>query len=150
MRILVIEDDAETADFVSKGLAGDSHDTSVARGGKEGLRRAMAETWDLLIVDWMLPELDGLTIVKELRKAGATVPVLFLTTLGGVDDRVNGLNAGADDYLVKPFSFAELLARVAALGRRPALQVETVLTVADLEIDLLARTAARAGNPIEL
>jgi two-component system, OmpR family, response regulator len=151
MKILLIEDDFETAEFVSNGLSADHHDTSVARAGQDGLKRALAETWDLLIVDRMLPQMDGLTLVKELRKAGATLPVLFLTTLGGVDDRVNGLNAGADDYLVKPFSFAELLARVAALGRRrPGLAVETVLTVADLEINLLTRTATRAGTPIEL
>jgi two-component system OmpR family response regulator len=151
MKILLIEDDWETAEFVSNGLSVDHHDTSVARDGEDGLKRALSEAWDLLIVDRMLPLMDGLTLVKELRKARATLPVLFLTTLGGVDDRVNGLNAGADDYLVKPFSFAELLARVAALGRRrPGLAVETVLTVADLEINLLTRTATRAGVPIEL
>jgi len=99
----------------------------------------------------MLPELDGLSIVKELRLTGAVTPVLFLTTLGGVDDRVTGLNAGADDYLVKPFSFSELLARVAALGRRsPRLAVETTLSIADLEIDLLGRTVTRGGIPVDL
>jgi len=151
MRILLIEDDAETAYYISRGLSEDGHDTSTAHDGREGLRLAGAENWDLLIVDRMLPEMDGLSIVQALRSAGSTTPVLFLTTLGGVDDRVHGLNAGADDYLVKPFSFAELLARVAALGRRsPRLAVETNLKIADLEIDLLARTVVRGGTPIEL
>jgi two-component system OmpR family response regulator len=151
MRILLIEDDAETAYYISRGLSEDGHDTSTAHDGREGLRLAGAQDWDLLIVDRMLPEMDGLSIVQALRSAGSITPVLFLTTLGGVDDRVHGLNAGADDYLVKPFSFAELLARVAALGRRsPRLAVETSLKIADLEIDLLARTVVRGGTPIEL
>jgi two-component system, OmpR family, response regulator len=151
MRILLIEDDAETAYYISRGLSEDGHSTSTAHDGREGLRLAGAEDWDLLIVDRMLPEMDGLSIVQALRSAGSITPVLFLTTLGGVDDRVHGLNAGADDYLVKPFSFAELLARVAALGRRsPRLAVETNLKIADLEIDLLARTVVRGGSPIEL
>jgi two-component system, OmpR family, response regulator len=151
MRILLIEDDAETAYYISRGLSEDGHTISSARDGREGLRLAGSEDWDLLIVDRMLPEIDGLSVVQALRNAGRITPVLFLTTLGGVDDRVHGLNAGADDYLVKPFSFAELLARVAALGRRnPRLAVETNLKIADLEIDLLARTVARGGAPIEL
>jgi two-component system OmpR family response regulator len=151
MRILLIEDDAETAYYISRGLSEDGHSTSTAHDGREGLRLAGAEDWDLLIVDRMLPEMDGLSIVQALRSAGSITPVLFLTTLGGVDDRVHGLNAGADDYLVKPFSFAELLARVAALGRRsPRLAVETNLKIADLEIDLLARTVVRGGTAIEL
>jgi two-component system, OmpR family, response regulator len=151
MKILLIEDDAETAGFVTNGLVSENHVVSVAADGREGLGRARGEQWDLLIVDRMLPLMDGLTLVRELRNSGASVPILFLTTLGGVDDRVNGLNAGADDYLVKPFSFAELLARVAALGRRrPGLALETTLTVADLEINLLTRTVTRAGVRIDL
>jgi two-component system, OmpR family, response regulator len=151
MKILLIEDDAETAVFVANGLVLENHTVSVSADGHEGLERARSEQWDLLIVDRMLPQMDGLTLVRELRDSGASVPILFLTTLGGVDDRVNGLNAGADDYLVKPFSFAELLARVAALGRRrPGLALETSLTVADLEINLLTRTVTRAGVRIEL
>jgi two-component system OmpR family response regulator len=151
MRILLIEDDAETAHYIADGLSVDGHSTIVARDGREGLERARSESWDLLIVDRMLPGLDGLAIVRELRAAQCASPVLFLTTLGGVDDRVHGLNAGADDYLVKPFSFAELLARVAALGRRRLmLAIETRLKVADLEIDLLARTATRNGSAIDL
>jgi two-component system OmpR family response regulator len=151
MKILLVEDDEETAYYIAHGLAADGHESDVSRDGHEGLRRASAESWDLLVVDRMLPGMDGLSVVRELRAAGCITPVLFLTTLGGVDDRVQGLNAGADDYLVKPFSFAELRARVEALGRRRAsLAVETRLKVADLEIDLLARTASRAGVPIEL
>jgi two-component system OmpR family response regulator len=151
MRVLLIEDDRETAHYISLGLSGAGHEISIAENGRGGLQRASAEKWDLLIVDRMLPEIDGLRVVQDLRHAGAVTPVLFLTTLGGVDDRVAGLNAGADDYLVKPFSFAELLARVAALGRRtPRLAVETTLSIADLEIDLMARTVTRAGNPVEL
>jgi two-component system OmpR family response regulator len=151
MRILLIEDDHETAHYISVGLSGDGHEIAIARNGRDGLNRANSEKWDLLIVDRMLPELDGLSIVKELRLTGAVTPVLFLTTLGGVDDRVTGLNAGADDYLVKPFSFSELLARVAALGRRsPRLAVETTLSIADLQIDLLGRTVTRGGVAVEL
>jgi two-component system OmpR family response regulator len=151
MRILLIEDDHETAHYISVGLSGDGHQIAIARNGRDGLNRANSEKWDLLIIYRMLPELDGLSIVKELRLTGAVTPVLFLTTLGGVDDRVTGLNAGADDYLVKPFSFSELLARVAALGRRsPRLAVETTLSIADLEIDLLGRTVTRGGIAVEL
>jgi two-component system, OmpR family, response regulator len=151
MKILLIEDDIETAHYILRGLAEDGHAASLASDGREGLDRAIAEDWDLLIVDRMLPELDGLSLVHSLRKTGRMTAVLFLTTLGGVDDRVHGLNAGADDYLVKPFAFSELLARVAALGRRaqrPA--VETRLRVADLEMDLLARTVIRGGEPVDL
>jgi two-component system OmpR family response regulator len=151
MRILLIEDDVETAYYIAHGLSADGHETIVACDGRDGLKRASSEAWDLVIVDRMLPALDGMSIVRELRAARCITPVLFLTTLGGVDDRVLGLNAGADDYLVKPFSFAELLARVAALGRRSAkLAVDTKLRVADLEVDLLARTATRGGVLIDL
>jgi two-component system OmpR family response regulator len=151
MRILLIEDDTETAYYISHGLSGGGHQIAIARDGREGLHRALSKPWDLLIVDRMLPELDGLSLVQEVRLHSIDTPVLFLTTLGGVDDRVIGLNAGADDYLVKPFSFAELLARVAALGRRqPRPTVETRLRLADLEINLLDRTVTRGGHRIEL
>jgi two-component system, OmpR family, response regulator len=151
MKILLIEDDVETAAYVANGLAGERHEIAVSPLGNAGLKRALNESWDLLIVDRMLPELDGLSIVRRLRSSGVVTPVLFLTTLGGVDDRVDGLNAGADDYLVKPFSFAELLARVAALGRRnQAFAASTLLTVADLELNLLTRTVTRAGAMIDL
>jgi two-component system OmpR family response regulator len=151
MKILVVEDDPETAEYVAGGLAEEGHLTVRVGSGDEGLYRAAAESFDLLIVDRMLPGLDGLALVKTLRGAGNRTPVLFLTALGGIDDRVTGLNAGGDDYLVKPFAFAELAARVGALGRRPPLSpVETRLEVADLELDLLSRTVRRAGRVIDL
>ena len=151
MRILLVEDDAESADYVLQGLQEAGHNVVIAQDGRDGLFQAAGQDWDLLIVDRMLPQLDGLGMVRTLRAGGIEVPVLFLTTLGGIDDRVNGLNAGADDYLVKPFAFSELAARVAALGRRPrrAMQ-DTRLKVADLEMDLLARTVQRGGKPVDL
>jgi two-component system OmpR family response regulator len=151
MNILLVEDDLETARYIVRGLGEGGHTATHAVDGSEGLARATAEDWDLLIVDRMLPKLDGLSLVRSMRQTGSDTAVLFLTTLGGVDDRVHGLNAGADDYLVKPFAFSELLARVAALGRRarrPA--VETTLQFADLEMDLLSRTVSRGGKPIDL
>ncbi len=127
------------------------HTVATAADGRDGMCKAAGEEWDLLIVDRMLPKLDGLTLVKAIRAGGISIPVLFLTTMSGIDDRVSGLNAGGDDYLVKPFAFAELAARVAALGRRPRdAAVETVLRVADLEMDLLARKVRRAGRDIDL
>lgn len=151
MKILIVEDDTETAEYIVNGLGEEGHLAVLAASGDEGLFRAATESFDLLIVDRMLPGLDGLALVKTLRGAGNHTPVLFLTALGGVDDRVMGLNAGGDDYLVKPFAFAELVARVGALGRRPpASPVETRLQVADLDLDLLARTVRRAGHPIDL
>jgi two-component system OmpR family response regulator len=151
MRILLIEDDAETAQYILRALGEEGHEGAWRSDGREGLRAALEQGWDLMIVDRMLPGIDGIEVVKSLRGSGSTAGVLFLTTLGGVDDRVQGLNAGADDYLVKPFSFSELLARVAALGRRAARQAAaTSLRFADLEIDLLARTAARRGEPLDL
>ena len=151
MKILLLEDDAETADYVKNGLSEEGHVVLVASTGNEGLFQASEESFDLLIVDRMLPGLDGLTVVKTLRDAGNQTPVLFLTTLGGVDDRVSGLNAGGDDYLIKPFAFAELVARVTALGRRPPkIAASTNLRVADLEIDMLARSVRRRGKPIDL
>jgi two-component system OmpR family response regulator len=151
MKILVVEDDPETAEYIVNGLSEEGHLAVLATSGNEGLFCAATENFDLLIVDRMLPGLDGLALVKTLRGAGNRTPVLFLTALGGVDDRVMGLNAGGDDYLVKPFAFAELVARVGALGRRPpASPVETRLQVADLDLDLLAHTVHRAGRPIDL
>ena len=151
MKILLIEDDGETAEYVMHGLVTEGHFVSAAHDGREGLNRAVGEPWDLLIVDRMLPKLDGLKLIQELRGARIEHPVLFLTTLGGIDDRVHGLNAGADDYLVKPFAFSELLARVAALGRRPRkVMSETTLHVDDLEMDLLARSVKRSGELVDL
>ncbi len=151
MKILVVEDDAETASYVSQGLQEAGHDVAIARDGREGLIRAAGEEWDIVIIDRMLPGLDGIGLVRTLRGGGIEWPVLILTTLGGIDDRVAGLNAGADDYLVKPFAFSELAARVAALGRRPRRATqETKLRVADLEMDLLTRAVKRAGQAIDL
>jgi len=151
LKILVVEDDTETLEYIRSGLAEEGHLVADAATGDDGLFRALGERFDLLIVDRMLPGLDGVSLVKRLRAADDPVPVLFLTTLGGVDDRVAGLNAGGDDYLTKPFAFSELVARVAALGRRPrTAAAETTLRVADLEVDLLARTVHRAGRPIDL
>jgi two-component system OmpR family response regulator len=151
VRILVVEDDTETAKYLVQGLHEEGHSVAVAPDGREGLFRAAGEDWDLLIVDRMLPGLDGLAMVRTLRTGGITTPVLFLTTLGGIDDRVDGLNAGADDYLVKPFAFSELAARVGALGRRPRHTApETRLRVVDLELDLLARSVRRGANEVEL
>jgi two-component system, OmpR family, response regulator len=151
MRVLVIEDDAETARYVVRALREAGHDAGSQGNGRDGLRVALSERWDVLIVDRMLPQVDGLEVVESLRRDGSLASILILTTLGGVDDRVRGLNAGADDYLVKPFSFAELLARVAALGRRAGRpNTATSLQYADLAIDLLSRTATRGGEPIEL
>jgi two-component system, OmpR family, response regulator len=152
LKLLLIEDDAETREYVANGLAEEGHIVVQAKSGDEGLYRAAGQEFDLLIVDRMLPKLDGLGLVKTLRGAGSRVPALFLTALGGVDDRVAGLNAGGDDYLVKPFAFAELSARVAALGRRPPPSAgpATQYRVADLELDLLARAVRRGGERIEL
>jgi two-component system OmpR family response regulator len=151
VRILLIEDDPETADYVVAGLQTEGHDLEVAAEGRAGLLRAASESWDLLIVDRMLPGLDGLAVVRTLRASDIATPALFLTTMGGIDDRVTGLNAGGDDYLVKPFAFAELVARVAALGRRrQRIAAETVLRVADLELDQLTRAVRRGGQEIEL
>jgi two-component system OmpR family response regulator len=151
VRILLVEDDAETAAYLMRGLGDEGHHIAVAHDGRNGLLRASREEWDLLIVDRMLPILDGLEMVRSMRSANIETAVLFLTTLGGIDDRVHGLNAGADDYLVKPFAFSELAARVAALGRRPRKAVqETMLRVADLEMNLLARTVRRGGESVDL
>jgi two-component system OmpR family response regulator len=151
MKVLVIEDDAETARYIVRALQEAGHDAASQGSGRDGLKAALSEPWDLLIVDRMLPHIDGLELVQTLRRGGSVASILMLTTLGGVDDRVQGLNAGADDYLVKPFAFAELLARVAALSRRSGrLPAVTSLRYADLAIDLLSRTATRGGEPIEL
>jgi two-component system, OmpR family, response regulator len=151
VKILLIEDDRETADYVAQGLTQEGHAVSVETTGRDGLFRATGEDWDLLIVDRMIPSPDGLCLVRTLRAGGLKTPVLFLTTMGGVGDRVDGLNAGGDDYLMKPFAFAELAARVRALGRRPQeLTKVTTLRVADLEIDLLSRIVRRGGQKILL
>ena len=151
MRLLVIEDDAKTGEYVSRGLTEEGHVCDVLKDGQDGLFHAMREPYDVLIVDRMVPGLDGLSLVKALRSAGNRTPVLFLTAIGGIDDRVEGLEAGADDYLVKPFAFSELLARVNALSRRPpAVTEKIVLQTADLSMDLIRRRVTRAGKSIDL
>ena len=151
MRILLIEDDDRTGDYVSQGFLEAGHVCDVLADGRDGLFHAMRETYDVLIVDRMLPGLDGLSLVKSLRSAGTGTPVLFLTAVGGIDDRVEGLEAGGDDYLVKPFAFSELLARAGALARRPPpLAERTVLQVGDLRMDLVRRRVSRAGREIAL
>ncbi len=151
MKILLIEDDAEMSAYIAAGLQELGHVVDRAPTGRDGLFLATDGGHELAIVDRMLPGVDGLAVVRALRAAGNRMPILMLTTMGGIDDRVEGLDAGADDYLVKPFAFTELAARINALARRPALaEVLTVLRVGDLELDLLKRTATRQGRPIEL
>jgi two-component system, OmpR family, response regulator len=151
MRILLIEDDRKTADYIAKGFAQAGHICDVLANGRQALVQATHEPYDVIVVDRMVPDLDGLSLVKAVRAAGVKVPVLFLTAIGGVDDRVEGLEAGGDDYLVKPFAFSELLARVNALARRPPVQEQkTVLRTADLELDVIKRTVTRSGVRIEL
>ena len=151
MKILVIEDDLRMQAYVAEGLRQNNHVVTEAATGRDGLLLASDGDFDALIIDRMLPGFDGLTIVKMLRAAGIQTPAIFLTTMDGIDDRVEGLNAGADDYLVKPFAFAELNARLQALSRRPPINgVKTVLQVGDLEMNLVRRTVTRAGKSIEL
>ena len=150
LRILLIEDDAETAAYVTAGLREAGHEVAVSGDGRDGLFQASGQDWDLLLVDRMLPRIDGLALVRTLRAGGIETPVLFLTTLGGIDDRVGGLNAGGDDYLVKPFAFSELLARIHALLRRGRGQEPPVLALGDLELDLVRRKAQRAGSRLDL
>jgi two-component system OmpR family response regulator len=151
MRILVIEDDREAGAWLAKGLGEHGHVADVVGDGVDGLAMALAEGYDAAIVDRMLPRLDGLAIIAAMRRAGNTTPVLILSALAQVDDRVKGLKAGGDDYLTKPFAFSELLARLEAITRRGgAAAPETTLAVGDLAMDLLARTVTRGGRPVEL
>lgn len=152
MRVLIIEDDTQAAGYVAKGLREVGHTVEHTADGEEGLARAMESDFDVLIVDRMLPRRDGLSVIETLRKSGNHTPVLILSALGQVDDRVTGLRAGGDDYLPKPFAFTELLARVEALGRRPKAgnDTETVYRVGDLELDRLAHRCTRDGKDIAL
>lgn len=151
MHILVVEDDAQTRDFICAGLTQSGHSVDGAADGREGLLLATTSDFDLIVLDRMLPEVDGLTVLRTLRGAGNKVPVIILSALGEVDHRVDGLRAGGDDYLVKPFAFSELEARIEALLRRgtPDGPV-TSLREADLEMDLISHTVRRAGQLIEL
>jgi two-component system OmpR family response regulator len=147
VKILLVEDDVEAAQHIAITLGEEGHQTVVAGNGRDGLSEAQSGDFDLLVVDRMLPDLDGLTLVARLRAGRIDTPVLFLTAMSGLQDRVTGLHAGGDDYLVKPFEFVELLARVTALGRRPRrLAVETTLQAADLVVDVLRRRVKRAGR----
>lgn len=151
MRVLIVEDDLEAAAYMIKGLKESGYVAEHVADGREALYRVAAENYDALVVDRMLPGVDGLTIVRTMRTAGNHAPVLILSALGDVDDRVKGLKAGGDDYLVKPYAFAELLARLEALLRRGKAEApDTTLKIADLEMDLVARTVRRAGVTIEL
>ena len=152
MRILIIEDDNATADYIAHGLTEEGHTAEIARTGKDGLFLALSEPFDVVVTDRMLPAPDGLAIVRAMRASAVGTPVLMLTALGDVERRVEGLDAGADDYLGKPFAFSELYARVRALARRPApVGGETTeLAVGDLRMDLLRRVVTRQATPVEL
>jgi len=151
MRVLVIEDDKDAASWLVKGLAESGHVADLATDGEEGLTMAREDIYDVLVVDRMLPKLDGLAIIRSLRAEGITTPVLILSALADVDERVKGLRAGGDDYLGKPYAFSELLARIEGLSRRKGAEpLQTKLKAADLEIDLLTRTATRSGQHIPL
>jgi two-component system OmpR family response regulator len=151
MKLLIVEDDRDGAAYLKKALSEAGHTVDHAAGGRDGLLLAAGEPYDVIVLDRMLPGMDGLAILRTIRASGVKAPVLLLTALGGIDDRVEGLEAGGDDYLVKPYATAELLARINALARRPPPQhVETTFQVADLRMDRLKRTVTRAGVRIEL
>jgi len=152
MRVLIIEDESRVANFLVKGLKEVGHTVNAANNGKDGLHLATTETFDAMIIDRMLPDIEGLTIIHTLRTSENDTPILILSALGDVDERVKGLQAGGDDYLVKPFSFSELIARLDAISRRThgKTQLETKITISDLALDILIRTAHRAGNKIDL
>ncbi|MDQ2763249.1 MAG: response regulator transcription factor [Pseudomonadota bacterium] len=151
MRVLIVEDDLEACGAMVKGLSEAGHDCTCAADGEAGLAAARAEHFDVLIVDRMMPRSDGVSMVKRLRADADQTPVLFLSALGEINDRVAGLQAGGDDYLVKPYAFAELIARVEALSRRRETgSVQTVLKVGDLEMDLIGRDVRRDGRSIDL
>jgi len=150
MKILIVEDQQKTGDYLKQGLSEAGFVTDLARDGIEGLHLALSDTYDLIVLDVMLPGLDGWKVLETLRRAGKDMPVLFLTARDQVADRVKGLELGADDYLVKPFDFAELLARARSLLRRGKAKEPEMLRVADLELDLLRRRVCRAGRRIDL
>lgn len=151
MRVLVVEDDHETADYITSSLKAQGHSVDHCDNGKDGFLNALDNDYDVMVFDRMLPGLDGLTLLKSVRGAGVETPIIVLSAMDGINDRVDGLQAGSDDYLVKPFSFHELSARLAALTRRPPLKTEeTVLSVGDLEMNLIRRTVTRGGLVIDL
>src|SRR6266404_3122115 len=146
MKILVVEDEKKTAAYLRKGLTEHGFSVATAGHGEAGLHCALTGSYDLMILDVMLPERDGWSVLSELRQAGKQTPVLFLTARDAIHDRVKGLRLGADDYLVKPFAFSELLARVQSILRRTASRLQETLTVADLELDAMRRRATRGGK----
>jgi two-component system copper resistance phosphate regulon response regulator CusR len=150
IRVLVIEDEAAIADFVVRGLREEGFTVEHAADGEDGWHALQGGPWDVVLLDWWLPGLDGLTLLRRFRQAGRTAPVLFLTARDAVPDRVRGLDGGADDYLCKPFAFAELLARVRALARRPEKGTGTLLTYQDVRLDLATHRAERAGRRLDL
>ncbi len=151
MKLLIVEDDKDGGAYLKQAVKEGGHTVDLATDGRQGLLLAAAESYDVIVLDRMLPGMDGLAILRTIRASGVKTPVLLLTALGGIDDRVQGLEAGGDDYLVKPFATAELLARINALSRRPPTQeLKTTLKVADLHMDLLRRTVSRGGERIEL
>lgn len=151
MRILIVEDDLEAAEVMERGLTEAGHECSRAPDGEDGLSAARAGEFDVMIVDRMMPRMDGVTMVQTIRREGDQTPVLFLSALGEINDRVDGLKAGGDDYLVKPYAFAELIARVEALSRRRETgSVQTLLRVGELEMDLIGRAVHRQGKEIDL
>ena len=150
MRILVVEDERKVASFVRKGFEEEGYAVDVAPDGERAIFLAETNDYDAIILDWMIPKCDGLGVLRHLRGSGVATPVILLTAKDAVNDKVQGLNSGADDYLTKPFEFAELLARVRALFRRGKSDQPTVLELGDLRMDLLARKVLRAGVPIEL
>lgn len=153
MKILLVEDDKQVREYITKGMNEAGHTIDTCDNGKDGLFMATTEKYDVMIIDRMLPQLDGLTLIKTLRGSGNLSPVLILSAMGDVDDRVKGLRSGGDDYLTKPFAFSELLARIEVLGKRfnqSGTQTETVLKARDLEMDLLTRKVRRNGKVVEL
>ena len=150
MRILIVEDEQKTGDYLKQGLSEAGFVADLARDGVDGLHLALTDDYDLVVLDVMLPRLDGWQVLREIRQKGKHLPVLFLTARDQVEDRVKGLEFGADDYLVKPFAFSELLARVRALLRRGRTNEPELFQIADLELDLLRRRVTRAGKRIDL
>ena len=150
MRLLVVEDEGGIASALRQGLSESGYAVDVVRDGEQGRDHALAATYDVILLDILLPKLDGLSLLRDLRKRGMTTPVLLLTARDAVDDRVAGLDAGADDYLVKPFSFSEVMARIRALLRRPVLRAGDRLVTGDVAMDLGARTVTRGTQPVTL
>ncbi len=150
IRVLVVEDEAEIADFIVRGLREEGHTVEHAPNGHDGWHRLSTESWDVILLDWWLPGIDGLTLLERFRQAGGATPVLFLTARDAISDRVRGLDVGADDYLCKPFAFEELLARIRSLVRRPGGLAPNILSHADVRIDLATQQVQRAGRRLEL